>query len=315
MRLAILSMSTHDLLGYLPDSLWTIPSLAMHLQKCKKAEAPKVDQDSKETAHVGQGEGEDNFDKEENFDDTLPSIKPLTEAPNVCVIFHRAIDSICAWTTGPRVLLHSRLNRADIPINVSVFVVDLPRNPIDAITTKLVAHWTRNGRWSFEVSTKVLTMVKKTPPGVTEGALHCEAGLMASILLHNKNLKPMSGEPAPLTAAFQGMLADGMDDQKKLAIGVAKKCCQVCGMLSELIKTTYGLELELPGRHGSYRPWVPPAWLPESLLKTLETALLTKVEQMVVAKDSRASSAANDLQDPLAGESGSLYVSYRPKEL
>jgi hypothetical protein len=38
MRLAILSMSTHDLLGYLPDSLWTIPSLAMHLQKCKKAE-------------------------------------------------------------------------------------------------------------------------------------------------------------------------------------------------------------------------------------------------------------------------------------
>jgi hypothetical protein len=137
---------------------------------------------------------------------------------------------------------------------------------------------------------------------------------MASILLHNKNLKPMSGEPAPLTAAFQGMLADvslsfrssvsitdipsitqGMDDQKKFAIGGAKKCCQVCGMLSELIKTTYGLEFELPGRHGSYRPWIPPAWLPESLLKTLETALLTKVEQMVVAKDSRASSAANPM--------------------
>lgn len=64
-------------------------------------------------------------------------------------------------------------------------------------------------------------------------------------------------------------------------------------MLAEIIRATHALDLELPGRHNRYHPWVPPHWLPDSILIKLEAELLHIVTRMATVRDHLASSRAS----------------------
>jgi hypothetical protein len=115
------------------------------------------------------------------------------------------------------------------------------------------------------------------------GACHCEAGLMASLLLHSRLAKDVptdleeaeKGEAVglPELAIFTNVFGTEasfytvshlfltsfvQDITGKHTIGVAKKSCPLCRMLSEILKEKYGLEVTLPGQHTMFFPWVPP---------------------------------------------------------
>ena len=65
-----------------------------------------------------------------------------------------------------------------------------------------------------------------------------------------------------------------------IAIGVAKKCCPVCRMLMEILRSKFQINLHIAGSHSRYHPWVPPQWLTEPVLQELEKELLTEVADM-----------------------------------
>ncbi|KAJ3997518.1 hypothetical protein F5050DRAFT_1806744 [Lentinula boryana] len=71
------------------------------------------------------------------------------------------------------------------------------------------------------------------------------------------------------------------------AIGVGKKCCQLCWRLKDLLDAEKsGHQLILPGTHGGFHTWIPPSGLPESVLKSLRDYLVelirTVFKQQVV---------------------------------
>ncbi|KAJ7071852.1 hypothetical protein B0H15DRAFT_85349 [Mycena belliarum] len=118
------------------------------------------------------------------------------------------------------------------------------------------------------------------------GACHSEAGLMAAILSGMK-----SNDDAQLESAAE----------LRMAIGVAKKCCPICRMLSEQALEQYDVHVELPGRHSRYHPWVAPHWLPRQITAELESRLILIVHGMTKhMKDlhsSRSSSPSSDRSD------------------
>jgi hypothetical protein len=86
----------------------------------------------------------------------------------------------------------------------------------------------------------------------------------------------------------------------ELAIGVARKCCPLCRILADVAEQQYEAKLDLPGQHARFHPWVPPCWLPESVLLEIERRLLPIVGKLAHSPSpaSRASSpGSNDGQD------------------
>ncbi|KAJ7263979.1 hypothetical protein B0H12DRAFT_1230747 [Mycena haematopus] len=88
------------------------------------------------------------------------------------------------------------------------------------------------------------------------------------------------------------------EDQEAFTIGVADKCCPVCKMLIDLLRTEHQLELHISGAHSRFHPWVPPQWLPDDVMRELEKRLVAIVQSMVLEQThlhgSRASSPASD---------------------
>ncbi|KAJ6504795.1 hypothetical protein C8R47DRAFT_1103627 [Mycena vitilis] len=320
------SRSLHVILRKVPGAFWQSNSLASHLSKCLKARdggestseggASKSRMSGSREPHQAQdlkdrGGGETLADKEaaeepqEVIEDAMPLGFPLpTGVPYGPALFVRAVDAICAWTTGPPILVNSAMQDASIPVEVSV--VDLPRSPVHAYPPEEVtARWARIGQWKAPLQHSVLNALKQKAIEVTEGACHCEAGLMASIFLRDKtNVTPQGAEPACLEKAFKTMNAEDIKTQARFTVGVAKKCCPVCRMLGDVLQDTYMVKFDLPGRHSTYRPWVPPHWLPDAVTAELEVRLIEVVRRMVEAKEhllgSRASSPGSDGGGPVS---------------
>ncbi|KAJ7468504.1 hypothetical protein FB451DRAFT_374913 [Mycena latifolia] len=298
-----LSQALHYLLQRTPSGLWELPSLAAHLS----ASVPSpLNTGMDQNSATAEGDVVDIAgDAHANDDDLLDNAVPLTTAlPETaireCTQFHRAVNAVCAWTTGPRFLLRSPIGRSSIPINIAV--VDLPREPITAANAEeLMERWAPLAQWSTATSSIVRQKLESQDLGPPiEGACHCEAGLMASLLLHVKKPQDLfSEEPSPVSEAFEAMVGAGIDENAEFSIGAARTCCPVCRMLADVLRTVYQLDLELPGQHNRYRPWVPPHWLPTSLLETLEKQLLGVITRMVSAgqhlRPSRASSPGSDV--------------------
>ncbi|KAJ7629362.1 hypothetical protein DFH06DRAFT_718849 [Mycena polygramma] len=187
-----------------------------------------------------------------------------------CVTFHRAIEALCAWTTGPNHLLNGRFMRTSIPL--TVYIADLPRSPIPSVTAnQLLEHWRSRRDWAeITALPSLVASICVEDPQRLSGASHCEAGLMASLLLcHN-----LSDEPPALSGGYSQV------EREAVPIGAAKKCCPICRMLAELLLER-GVNVELPGRHDHYHPWVAPHWLPVSILEALEDRLLDTVDAML----------------------------------
>ncbi|KAJ7862449.1 hypothetical protein B0H14DRAFT_3612564 [Mycena olivaceomarginata] len=114
---------------------------------------------------------------------------------------------------------------------------------------------------------------------LTLGTCHCEAGLIASMVFQRQQgLEPRDlDEPQPLTDAF----ADLSVTAGAIAIGVAQKCCPVCRIPIDILRTNERLKVDIVGAHGRFRAWVPPKWLPGDVLDQLEKRLIVVVGKMV----------------------------------
>ncbi|THH26353.1 hypothetical protein EUX98_g7834 [Antrodiella citrinella] len=99
-----------------------------------------------------------------------------------------------------------------------------------------------------------------------EGRCHCEAGIMA--LMYAK-LRGPDKDTNPLR-----------ESEFPLAIGVSKKCCPICWELGQILSAHFELSVALPGTHSVFSFWIPPSWLPENVLTTLESVLLEKLRRM-----------------------------------
>ncbi|KAF8214980.1 hypothetical protein K438DRAFT_1800544, partial [Mycena galopus ATCC 62051] len=164
----------------------------------------------------------------------LSNVQPEVRA------FYHTLDAIssCAWTTGSRFLLFSSISKSKAPLYLAM--VDLPREDVPVHSPEaLAAHWKEIGKWdhsthhqatenlqsirqaSFHeiakrkeaagkrqpISDTVITEdapeTNTTAIPSTQGACHCEAGLVASIFLRQQDLESKDlDEPLVLTDAF-----------------------------------------------------------------------------------------------------------------
>ncbi|KAJ6486073.1 hypothetical protein C8R47DRAFT_1128928 [Mycena vitilis] len=261
-----------DLITQLPVTVWQMLSLGVHLKNSKTAETERTIQDK-----------EDEEDEKDVIANSDPWASEGEAPPPACVNFYRMVEAVCAWTTGVDYLLHSHLS------DMNVAIVDFPRLPIKELTVMdLVGHWTEKGVWSSDLADAARSEIAKVveQADLGKGAVHCEAGLAASLLL-SLNPEETSGmEPEILRRAFQSMrskLKPGQKQKLQLAIGVAKKCCPICRMLIEILQAspTSKMDIEFAGGHSRFHLWVAPHWLPNEVLKTLEMDLLTKISEMM----------------------------------
>ncbi|KAF7365056.1 hypothetical protein MVEN_00376800 [Mycena venus] len=309
--IANVSAALHCVVKSTPSQMWQYRSLEEHLGGCRGNHTPTSTLVASRSAMVGEKEeGDNDSEAEQNEEavDVLPSDEPLpASALPQCTVFHRLVDAITAWTTGPSYLLRTPISKSDVPVDVSI--INLPRLPVPPVSSgSLLKRWEQKINWTPEakddIDEKLRKVAEQNHDG-TRGACHCEAGLMASILgLYTQD--PEGEELKKLTAVFNNFDTKAClflcTLTRKHPIGLAKKCCPVCYMLAGLIKSTYEVDLELPGRHNRYHPWVPPHWLPEALLEQLEQEMLIVVSAIVMKKEhlamSRASSPASDRSAP-----------------
>ncbi|KAJ7908288.1 hypothetical protein B0H13DRAFT_2016941, partial [Mycena leptocephala] len=262
----------HQMLNSMPTTFWAIPSLSVHLKKARKVVTPTEEGENEEEA-------------------MLTADRPLASTvDSECVLFHRAVDAVCAWTTGPIHLLQQPFSRTPIPLLLSV--IDLPRRPINAVVPKqLLEYWGGRCTWTKDATIEpIVQSFRAKDQTARAGVCHCEAGLMASLVARHKPDEPLVTRPT-----------------NTVPIGVAEKCCPLCQMLGDAL-VSEGITVELPGRHNHYHPWVAPHWLPERILAKLEAELFKIVEVTVVDRDhlatSRSSSPGSDrgpLKDLIGG--------------
>ncbi|KAJ7491947.1 hypothetical protein FB451DRAFT_512250 [Mycena latifolia] len=289
------SVALHTLIMKTPTALWEMSSLGRHLEACHTKGLPSTNYN-------------EGVDAEEGEDDIIESLPPDVPLPGTaaleCIVFHRAVDAACAWTTGPIHLLRTSVSRSSMPVTLSI--VDLPRAPINAVhSDDLLKHWAAIVQWPPHEVLQVLRILQRARDRDlerTKGACHCEAGLMASLALRLNQTAPLNNaeaEPAILANAFEKMPV-----QSAIAIGVAKKCCPICRMLGKLLWVKHQIAVELPGQHSRYHPWVPPHWLPLEILQALESELLQVVTRMLqngmhlVSSRSSSPASASDHSAP-----------------
>ncbi|KAJ7064991.1 hypothetical protein C8F01DRAFT_784542 [Mycena amicta] len=270
----------HTIVKNIPVSFWALSSLGCHLQHCRKKA-------------LNDGDDDETKDKD-GINETLPAEGYLVAAIPECVVFKRVVDAVCAWTTGPTNLLRSKIARS--PLVASVSILDLPRAPIRKISyPELIDHWMKTTKWSGAKLKKVTSATQHIRDKDLEqqkGASHCEAGLMASLLLPSNPDVSSVDEPRVVSRAFENFESAASHLHylnpniifhiDPITIGVAKKCCPLCRILSDSLSQHYKLSIELPGQHSRYFTWVAPHWLPPHILQDIEARLLRVVTSMLM---------------------------------
>ncbi|KAJ3978761.1 hypothetical protein F5890DRAFT_1548057 [Lentinula detonsa] len=88
----------------------------------------------------------------------------------------------------------------------------------------------------------------------------------------------------------------------EIPVGVGKKCCRLCWLLKERINSNApDLTLILPGTHGIFYPWIPPAGISEEILKNLCDVLIEVIRDIInrdlLASHSQHSSGVDSESD------------------
>ncbi|KAJ7105395.1 hypothetical protein C8R43DRAFT_1046726 [Mycena crocata] len=278
-------------------------------QKVSTEENQKVSSDGKP---FDAAQGED-FQYEDDEDPPPEHILPARSG-HEAVMFYRALLSVCVWTSSPLHLLQSHFARTAVPINLAV--ISLPHAPlsagpapteaekISAHADALLAHWDLLSLWSEDRKSTVRNDLRKMHLELTkplDNACHCEAGLIAALLIHLRDPQQQESpdvvpaQPAVLSAAFECMAHQVVDSHTPFALGVAAACCTACRLLVKTArKPPYKLQLELPGTHNdvfgdeSYtriHPWMPPPWLPDAVLRALERELMWRVDELLQTEE------------------------------
>ncbi|KAJ6486072.1 hypothetical protein C8R47DRAFT_1128925 [Mycena vitilis] len=272
------SHGLNSLIRDLPTAVWRMVSLDDHLnlQRIKFAgQSPR-------SGHLAEEE-----------EDTIANGRPLPiGVPLHCVMFDRMIKAACAWTAGVRHLLRTPIAKSLVIANAraNVTILDLPQHPINRCAVgDLMKRWATKASWSEALRTAIEMEIGAVVDRhqICKGVVHCEAGLVASLLLCAKTGAESDlhdVEPKFLADAFDPLRTNLLSDQDTIAVGMAQKCCPVCRMLIENLQATLAptkLRLEFTGSHSRVLPWVPPHWLPASVLESLENVLLREISKMV----------------------------------
>jgi hypothetical protein len=86
-------------------------------------------------------------------------------------------------------------------------------------------------------------------------------------------------------------------------VGVSRKCCRLCWLLKDNLNNTFpDIKFVLPGTHATFYPWIPPAGIPDEILKRLRDKLIevirTVIKDQLVVSYSRQSSGADSNSEP-----------------
>ncbi|KAJ7721045.1 hypothetical protein B0H16DRAFT_379753 [Mycena metata] len=288
------SFVLHRLLSSIPSSVWALPSIQQIITSCR-LDTPNAD------LHSAQNDAEDE-------DTEIVSSEDVSDAPlrgaqhREIAVFIRTVDTTTAWTTAAGYLVATVFTK-DPRQEINLTVVDLPRQTIRQQNPKgLVRHWAAEELWDKRLCQQVEKLLEEGPHNTKAGACHCEAGIIASLAC--KLAAASSGEeyselePAGLREAIR-QLTDGSDSSRQyFSIGVSKKCCPSCKLLADVILGTYKVKVQVPGSHTRFHPWVPPAWLPERVLLSLENKILMRLTEILgksgFTSGSNASSPVSD---------------------
>ncbi|KAJ7665102.1 hypothetical protein DFH06DRAFT_308196 [Mycena polygramma] len=101
------------------------------------------------------------------------------------------IKTACAWTAGVRHLLRTHIAKDLVIANAraNVTIVDFPRRPINRCAVEdLMRRWATKCSWSEALHAGIETEMRAVAdqPQIRKGSVHCEAGLVASLLLYTK---------------------------------------------------------------------------------------------------------------------------------
>ncbi|KAI0780261.1 hypothetical protein C8Q74DRAFT_1368005 [Fomes fomentarius] len=140
---------------------------------------------------------------------------------------------------------------------------------------------------------------------IKDGAtVHAEAALMGvayGIANNNDKFKDKDGNLWAIGAVLPAA--------SPVRIGVSKKCCYCCNMLSSSLKEWRGLQtdpnkfpvFELPGTHAGIFPWMPPPGIPAKVLQDMRQRLLEILFEIVrggLAKSTQTSPAMSATDMP-----------------
>ncbi|KAJ7045670.1 hypothetical protein C8F04DRAFT_1227788 [Mycena alexandri] len=288
----------HQLLQKLPSSFWRMPSLVLLLLSLK--DAPR----SAESDH-GTESKDENGDGDDDEDVLAAEWLPADSIPPICGLFHRMALAVCAWTAATQYLLGSPIAKSSHPVNVSI--IDFPRRSIgDIRIDNLITHWKAQGGWTnpqynaIEIALKTLPVEYRVRDMMLakKGAVHCEAGLAASIAHYTKPHKALQAMvPAIVTEAFTP-LKENFDApgsaELMFPIGVAKNAAPCAKCSSKSFKNKISTSSS-PARTRLFTRGCLPIGCPRS--SYLEQTLLAKVVDMVVARShlhgSRSSSPSS----------------------
>ncbi|KAJ6451603.1 hypothetical protein C8R45DRAFT_1223785 [Mycena sanguinolenta] len=140
--IAMGSESVHHLLLAIPEQLWDVPSLVLHLQSCRKVASSNVP--------TGQEDPEPTDEATVPNDNSSPLINEESRA------FYRTVDATCAWTVAPIFLLKNKISQTKGVFRLAI--IDFPREDInDLPIDSLVDHWGSQGKWLERVCSHIQT--------------------------------------------------------------------------------------------------------------------------------------------------------------
>ncbi|KAJ7217094.1 hypothetical protein GGX14DRAFT_602013 [Mycena pura] len=298
------SEALYYLLAKIPAGLWQGLSLAHHLERCRHVQKRQA---SLSISDPNLKVNDDVFGDDENALLSGPALpgNPRRE----CEAFYRILNGICAWTTGAKHLLKHRLSTATIPIQISM--VDLPRTAVNEVSSKnLMDHWGQLSSWTWNKHTfhKVLKILDEhtNVEAATARACHCEAGIIASFALRQGGAASGEIEPEVLAKAFAAFELQRMSTSQlacytptEISSGRSappQYCFLVWPSKKPLTRSQFNPQPSRsawPKSVARYRPWVPPEWLPQPVMESLERQLFDVVVRMLETDTQVATSRAS----------------------
>ncbi|KAJ7292872.1 hypothetical protein C8J57DRAFT_8813 [Mycena rebaudengoi] len=237
-------------LSTIPIALWSSPSLIAHLE-------------TRYFAHTTYAATEKEEEEEEEEDLISVDDTDMSKAPHICLLFYRSVQAVCAWNRCARYLIGSTIAQNQVPIHLSM--LDLPREPVNAHSAQeLLARWTPRADWSESLLDQLKVELDLLQPlrADSKGAVHCEAGLVMALYLHQQRDRTDldAVEPEIVTKAFASLseATEKLPQYPAFAIGIAKKYCPICKMLIDILQNNdTSFKIEYGGNHSRYYPWPP----------------------------------------------------------
>lgn len=283
------SMDLNRFLSLIPLSFWT-PSLDIALSNILTPELSEI-----EVAEI--------------TETWVPSQGGQRPGPprdrQACLTFFRLVDSLTVWTTSAISLAASRFAKSSMSLNYTL--LNLPHHPpqidVSSIPDMIKGFVKTLGLHADENQTKLQkTWDENFQPDQISGTCHCEAGIMASTVINGVVATEVCQHKVNHLITLILVAQDA-----PFIIGVAKKSCPFCWMLSESLAKVRHKHFKLPGAHNLFFPWHPPP-LPLEVLLDLEKKALQRLLGMIriergICETSTSSPATSHTGDP-SGEVG-----------